>query len=540
MQFSPSIPDNWIIIFVILILIILGFQLYVIINSKISVKRKVIKSLLNLFFGFSFLLFLFKPTWNSNIGSEPVLVYSNGISSDQISFLKDSLGLKRDLKIEDYNGVGNPVYLVGQSYSEIELNGLSGKSVKWIRNSNKTDLDYLNWKGIVRTGEIQRVSGELHVVRPSLLELKFQNQVIRIDSIDSGQNRFEFNFPVSVSGRNEMGLYLEDSLLSEIRFFSTPSKAKSYSLRFSFPDPEARVLTQYLLKKGDKVEEKIQVSRSSEIRSDLDQLDSTKVLIGDLNQLKTKSTKEELNSGVASVLMINSQNAELDVKELNDLFGTSFEINRSSSDEYRVLESGIEALPFSFVPKAGQKLIFENSIAIENLGNLKVGMSLIGQTFPIYLSGDTLTYERVWDEILSEITPDEVENWNYEAPIFSNQVSEIYYNGINSESAIITMEGDSIYLQQDLINPLTKTAIFSSQDSGWISLVDSMEVFVHGENELKSVRSELSLSKFFKNENSDQLKAEVGIERKVISDWTWLFVLLILTGLLWLEPRLNY
>ncbi len=540
MQFNPSIPDFWLIIFVLLILIILGFQLYVIINSQSSGKKKWIKSVLNLLVGFSFILYLFQPSWNSSIGSDPVLVYSKDISGDRLNFLKDSLGIRRDLEIEKYNGFGNPVFLVGQNYSEIELNRLSGKSVNWIKNSENSELTFLNWKGIVRNGEMQQLIGELQVDQPSLLELKFQNQLIRSDSIDTGQNRFEFNFPVNVSGRNELGLFLNDSLLGEIRFFSSESKPKSYSLRFSFPDPEVRVLTQYLLKKGEKVEEEIQVSKSSVIRSEPEELDSIKVLIGDLAQLKPKSVKQELNSGLVGVLMINSQNPELDSKELNDLFSTSFEINRNSSDEYRVLESGIEVLPYSFVPKAGQKLILENSIAIENLGGLKVGMSLISQTFPRYLSGDTLAYERIWDEILGEIIPDELENWKYEAPVFSNRVSKIRYNGINSEAVTLQIEEDTIYLQQDLVNPFTKTGNFSSQAAEWMTLADSMEVYIYGEDELKSIRTELNLSNFLKYENSDQSKTEFAMERVKISDWIWLSFFLILFGLLWLEPRLNY
>lgn len=540
MQFNPSIPDFWLIIFVLLILIILGFQLYVIINSQSSGKKKWIKSVLNLLVGFSFILYLFQPSWNSSIGSDPVLVYSKDISGDRLNFLKDSLGIRRDLEIEKYNGFGNPVFLVGQNYSEIELNRLSGKSVNWIKNSENSELTFLNWKGIVRNGEMQQLIGELQVDQPSLLELKFQNQLIRSDSIDTGQNRFEFNFPVNVSGRNELGLFLNDSLLGEIRFFSSESKPKSYSLRFSFPDPEVRVLTQYLLKKGEKVEEEIQVSKSSVIRSEPEELDSIKVLIGDLAQLKPKSVKQELNSGLVGVLMINSQNPELDSKELNDLFSTSFEINRNSSDEYRVLESGIEVLPYSFVPKAGQKLILENSIAIENLGGLKVGMSLISQTFPRYLSGDTLAYERIWDEILGEIIPDELENWKYEAPVFSNQVSKISFNGINSEAVTLQIEEDTIYLQQDLVNPFTKTGNFSSQAAEWMTLADSMEVYIYGEDELKSIRTELNLSNFLKYENSDQSKTEFAMERVKISDWIWLSFFLILFGLLWLEPRLNY
>lgn len=540
MQFNPSMPVIWVIIFLVLILLILGVQLYIIFKSKNSDKKKVIKVLLNFLLGLSIILFLVQPYWNSDLGSDPVLVYSDNISLDKIKSLKDSLGLKRDVNIKEYKGNGNPVYLVGQNYSEIELNKLSGKSVKWVQNSSVNEINYLKWKGIVRTGEIQKIIGDLAVDQISTLALKSQNQVIQQDTLNVGQNRFEFIFPVNISGRNEFGIYLNDSLVGGIRFFSIPSKPKSFSLRFSFPDPEVRVLTQYLLKKGEKVEEKIQVSKSSEILSDNDDLDSLKVLIGDIVQLKSKSIQEEIKSGVASVLLINSQNPEIEIKELNDLFGTSFQLKRSSSDEFKILESGVETLPYSFVPSSGQKLIFENSIAIQNIGNLKVGMSLINQTFPKYLSGDTIAYEMIWDEILSEISPNELENWKYDAPIFSNQVNKIIYNGINSESETILLDGDSVFFQQDLINPQTKSANFLSLKSGWMNLSDSVEVFVYGENELNPIHSELILSDFFRGQNMSQSNAESETENRGIPDWLWLSIFMILFGLLWLEPRINY
>lgn len=540
MQLNPSMPNTWVIIFIVLILLILGVQFYQIFNSKNPGEKKVIKAILNLLLGFSFILFLIQPNWNVNSGSEPVLVYSNDVFPDQIKFLKDSLGLKRVEKIEEYKGRGNPVYLFGQNYSELALNKLTEKSIIWIENSSINELDNLKWKGVLRTGEVQNILGELNVDKASTLELKFENRVLRLDSLTIGQNQFEFNFPVNISGRNELGLYLNDSLLEEIRFFSIPSKPKSYSLRISFPDPEVRALTQYLLKRGEKVEEKIQISRSSEIRSDLIELDSLKVLIGDLNQLKTKSVKEELSQGAASVLLINSQNPEIEIKELNGLFGTNFQLTRSTSDEFRLLESGVEALPYEFVPSAGQKLMLENSIAIENLGNLKVGMSLISQTFPKYLSGDTITYERIWDEILGEISPNELENWKYDAPFFTNQVNKVIYNGIKTELKSIVLDSDSIFLQQDLINPQTKFANFLAQNSGWRTLADTVEVFVYGENELKPIHSELILSNFLKSQNMNQSDAEVETENIGIQDWVWLSIFLLLFGLLWLEPRINY
>ncbi|SIN82072.1 hypothetical protein [Algoriphagus halophilus] len=540
MNFNPSIPIGWLTVFSVLTILVLGFQLFWIYNLKISNYRKWAKSLLNIIFATCLLAYLFQPTWISRMASEPVLVYSKDIPQERIRFLKDSLVLKREVPIDEYNGTGNPVYLIGKGYSGFELNKLVGKKVNWIRSASPNKVEHIHWRGLLNQGEVQKIAGEIQVDKPSLLELKILEQRIAFDSLHAGTNIVEFNFPVYISGRNEWGLYLNDSLQDEIRFFVQATKPKSYSLQFSFPDPEVRALSQYLIKKGAKVEEQIKVSRSSEIASGTQELDSLTILISDIEQLQSGHGDVDIHAGIAGILLINTQNPESDVKALNELYETNFEITRSTSEEYRVLESGIEVLPYSFVPKTGQKTLFENSVAVQDQGDLKIGFSLLSQTFPKYLSGDTLAYEQIWNEILSLVTPGELENWNHSAPVFTNQVAEIVYNGINREAESILLSRDTVYFQHDLINPLTKRAQFISLESGWVSLADSMEVYVYGENELNSVRSERILAEFFREGAGHQIDLQSGEEKSGVSEWVFLILFLILLGALWVEPRINY
>ncbi|MBN3518612.1 hypothetical protein JYB62_01245 [Algoriphagus lutimaris] len=540
MNFNPSIPIDWLTVFSILTILVLGIQLFWIYNLKVSNIRKWAKSFLNILFGVCFLAYLFHPTWTSTKASESVLVYSKDLSNERIRFLKDSLRLKRGLTIEEYVGKGNPVYLIGQGYSSFELNKLVGKKVIWIPNASSMVFENIHWRGILNQGEIQKITGEIHVDEPSLLELKILEQRIAYDSLSAGNNIVEFDFPVYISGRNEMDLYLNDSLQNKIRFFAKATKPKSYSLQFSFPDPEVRALSQFLIKKGAKVEEQIKVSRSSKIASGAQELDSLNIVISDLDQLKSRNRSDGKNPGIAGVLLINTQNPELDVKELNELYETNFEISRNTTEEYRVLESGIEVLPYSFVPKRGQKTLFDNSIAVQDKGDLKIGISLISQTFPKYLSGDTLAYKRIWDEILSLVTPNELENWNYSAPVFTNQVAEIVYNGINLEVKSTMLNQDTVFFEQDLINPLTKRAQFTSLASGWVSLSDSMEVYVYGESGLNSVRSEMNLAIFFREGDGNQIDVKSGEQKSGVSNWVFLALFLVVLGALWLEPRINY
>ncbi|WP_373399297.1 hypothetical protein V8V91_06070 [Algoriphagus halophilus] len=87
---------------------------------------------------------------------------------------------------------------------------------------------------------------------------------------------------------------------------------------------------------------------------------------------------------------------------------------------------------------------------------------------------------------------------------------------------------------------MTKRAQFISLDSGWVSLADSMEVYVYGENELNSVRSERILAEFFREGAGNQIDLQSGVEKSGVSEWVFLVLFLILLGALWVEPRINY
>ncbi|MBN3583129.1 hypothetical protein JYB64_12090 [Algoriphagus aestuarii] len=540
MELNPFLPKIWLLVFLLMILVILGLQLFMLTRSAVKSSRKWIRSILNILFTVFITVFLLQPTWESDLGSDPVLVYSKDVTSARIKFLRDSLGSKKAFAIENFQGKGNPVYLIGQRYSELELNKLSGKDVHLIKGEPSLNPQFLHWKGIVRNGEVQHVTGSVSGREASYLELKIQDQVIVFDSIDANHRMFTLKFPVQVTGRNEMGLFLNDSLIADIRFFATPFIPKSFQLRFSFPNPEQRNLSRYLKEKGEKVDEKIQVSRASQIQSGKEDLDSLNVFIGDLNQLKNRNVRAELENGTAGVLVINSGNPESDVRELNEIFDTDFEIQRSGSEEWRELESGIEALPFVFKEKNGQQLLLENSVAFQNVGLMKVGMSLISQTFPVYLSGDTATYARVWDEILGEAIPNQLSNLSYDAPLFSDQIGRIVYNGTAKDSEFTRIADDTVYFQQDLINPFSKESKFTTVDSGWTNLADSLEIYLYGAEELNPIRFVKNVADFLSVNTNGTPVENSNSDKNRVSDWVWLALFLVICGLLWVEPRLDY
>ncbi|EAZ79705.1 hypothetical protein [Algoriphagus machipongonensis] len=538
-KFDPSFPILWLIVFVIFLTAILGAQMVFTFKSKITKQQKIIRGAIYGFIYLSLLGFIFQPTWQTELTSEPVLVYSDDVTSEELKYLRDSLDLRKSLSIEKYSGEGNPVYLVGSRFSDVELNLLSGKEIQLLSNRSSVGLEFIIWKGFVRQGELQKIIGKTGSDSAASVILKAGELIIAEDSIHAGQRNFELQFTSEIIGRNEFELVLNNESLGQVRFFSSPSSPKSYDLRFSYPGPESRFLGQFLAGKSEYVKENIQISRSSEIRSVSKDLDSVRIIIADVDQLKSKKTLNDFENTAMAAFLIDSYEPKKEAADLNKLYQTDFEVQKISEEESRVLESGLEALPFQFVPKAGQKLLMENAVAIQNVGGKKIGMSLINQSFPMYLSGDTLTYQLIWSEILGELYPDEDENWKMDAPVFEGLSSILTFNSRNNTDEFTLIGGDTLFFHQDIINPFSQFTQVTLSDSGWINLSDTLEIPVYGEKEFGDVSARMRLANFLKNQS---MKAETVLPNAVevrVSDWVWLVLFLIGFGVLWFEPRIR-
>lgn len=538
-KFDPSFPIFWLIAFVVVLTAILGAQMVFTFKSKITKQQKIRCGAIYVFIYLSLLGFIYQPTWQTELTSEPFLVYSDEVTSEELKYLKDSLDIRKSLSIEKYSGEGNPVYLVGSRFSEVELNLLSGKDLQLLSKRSLRGIEYIRWKGVVRQGELQKIIGKTGNDSAANVLLKAGELVVADDSILARERNFELQFSSEIIGRNEFELVVNNESLGHVRFFSSPSSPKNYDLRFSYPGPESRLLSQFLAKKSDYVKENIQVSRSSEIQSVSKDLDSIRIIIADIDQLKSKKTLNDFENTASAAFLIDSYDPKKEVADLNKLYQTDFEVQKISEEEFRVLESGLEALPFQFVPKAGQKLFLENAVAVQNVGGKKIGMSLLNQTYPMYLSGDTLNYQLIWSEILGGLYPDEDENWKIDAPIFSSQSSVLTLNSRSNTDVYSFMGEDTLFFYQDMINPFSQFTQVTLPDSGWVNLSDTLEIPVYGETEFTNVSAGMRLVNFLKNQS---MKAETVLPDVVevrVPDWVWLVLFLIGFGLLWLEPRLN-
>src|SRR5690606_36272841 len=320
------------------------------------------------------------------------------------------------------------------------------------------------------------------------ISLTQQGELLTETRLTPSSGIFSIQFPASILGRNEVDLMVNDSLYGSINFFTSPAKPIRYRLQFAFPDPEIRFLSQYLIASGEKVSEKIDVSKSVTITSGRAETDSLQFLIIDPAQLTKKSIQEAIADG-ASVLVMNLNNVGNDISSINKTLETNFKINRTTNEESRMIEFDLESAPFAFEEVIAQKVLFENGFAVQQVGNGKVGVSLLGQTFPVKLAGDSLRYQEIWQKILGAMLPQQAGGIELTQPVFKGMSTEFLVNQQEFEDEFITIESDSVFLQQSLVNPFSKSGSFVSLDSGWISIGDRLEMYSYNSSDWPSLKA---------------------------------------------------
>ncbi|REG88224.1 hypothetical protein, partial [Algoriphagus antarcticus] len=535
-QFEPLISSVWAWLFAAAIVVILGFQLFWIQKSNLKVTRKAIRIVLNALLSLVFIGYVFQPVWKSTKPEQAILLYSSSSEKSKVRFWKDSLNVIKARDITKYKGEGNPVYLLGSDFSRVELLKIGNKNIQWISEPEPGSISFLEWKGILRHSEKQVLKGRIGTQDSLRISLSQQGEIIAETELLPDSGAFELEFPASVIGRNELDLMVNDSLYGSVNFFVTTPKPIRYSLQFAFPDPEIRFLSQYLLTSGETVSEQIDISKNASILSGSSESDSLQFLIIDPAQLSKKSIQDALEEG-ASVLVINLNEVGNDISVINETLGTSFKTKRTTSEDRREIEVDLQGEPYEFESVVAQKLLFENALAVQQVGYAKVGVSLLGKTFPIRLAGDSLRYQTIWQKILGAMLPQESAAAHLNQPIFSGMKVEFQVNQQEFREDFVSIESDSVFLQQSLVNPFSKTGSFVSLHSGWVSIGDSLEIYTYSANDWPSLKAAKLRADFLTEHSGKVSLSQVFATERKVSDWIWMGLFLVMLTMIWMEPK---
>jgi hypothetical protein len=546
--FNPADFVSWLIVFFLAVLLVVQVGL-VIRNSTLSVQRKWIRGVLNVLLWSLLLAYFLQIEWEIKPDSKSLWIADSDVPASVINQLKDSLKNREVVRVSAFreasfrsrltDGMIDTVTLIGSGFSPDVLGQLSRQTVQWIPYAQPDQVQMLRWKAILRKGETQLVSGRLQSSREQILKLRFGNQTLDSLPVKTGTTTFAFQFPAFSQGRTELTLLLDQKPLDTLRYFTRNAEPIAYQFILESPDFESRTLADWLGKKGYSVQVTSTISKDITNRLSINRAVTPGVIITDPANATNPIVKKAVVQG-KPVLFINLSDAETDTKTINRALGTSWKLKRLSNEATLPIGNGLQALPFQLVEALNQFTVVGYPVAVQKT-SAKIGVSLVSETFPLKLSGDSATYDRIWTAILASLQPTFTDNIQLEAPVFKGLRSVIHFNNLTRKPAEIRLANDTVRLAYSAINPLSADVSYGFGRAGWQSFQDSLAVYIDNPDE-KPVYGNRLVSGYLRARSSAAVETKPGSEGGFpakIPDWLWILLFLSVLTALWVEPKFS-
>jgi hypothetical protein len=548
-DFNPTAPAlNGLVLTALLVLLaVQGWFLFR--HKPLSGRRWAVRAGLNGLFWLALLAFVLRPFWQVPDSSRHVLLVGDEVPAKKARQIGDSLHLTRQLRAADF-GVDadfDSVTVLGQDFSALILSRLAGVSLRWIPFDEPDELQAIRWKATLHQGEIQRVTGSLMSTKKQTLKLTFGNQTLDSLMLQKGQNQFALTFPAFASGRTEIALVLARKSLDTIRFFAQPLPPQTYQFVLAAPDFETKTLADWLGQAGQSVQ--LTAPISTGIGSSL-RINQTKnrannapdILITDAANATSPTIRKAVLAG-KSVLFVGLTKPETDLLAINRATGTRFQVQRISTAESVSVGVGSvqTALPYRFLPDPAQSIVRGYPVAVEYMSS-RVGVSLLNETYPTKLGGDSLAYSTLWKKLLAPLQPPTTNNLLADAPIIPNQPTDIRANNAVQQLNKLRLGRDTLRLLPDPLNPTSATATYRFGRAGWQTLADSVELYVEDSTSFVSVANRQRVSALLRAQTGNlhspaSSKQTVRLQTHRLPGWAWGLLLLACLTALWIEPK---
>jgi hypothetical protein len=514
-------------------------------NKSKIVSRFWLKIGLNLLLWFSICMLVINPSWEKKADTSKVLIYSEKIDTQTIQQLKDSLQIGEVFSQKDFNRrvkenpnfvskLGN-IYFLGQDATPEILSKLSEHPISWIPKFGIDELQDIRWNGIIRKGEIQEINGKIELSEAKTMKIKWGNQVLDSLNLPKGFSNFSLRFPSFSIGQTSLNLELNQNLLQTIDYFTAKTLPQNILFILSNPDFESKTLADWLGKSGNKVEIQTTIAKNTvnnvSINKNTNKF-TPDIIITDPSNASNSLVKKAFSEG-KSVLFINLENPDLAAKSINQNLGTKWKLKKISNEENRQISQDLSAYPYQFETYALQKSILDYPIAIQKKMG-KVSLSLLNETFQLKLSGDSLTYSKIWQSVFQALKPSNDNNIEIQAPIYQNINTEIALNSTNFQNHL-SIEDDTIKTNQSALNQTVFKADYTFRKTGWQPLQDSLEIYVDG-SQPSLARANL-LKPYLKTGTISE-----GSEQQLtvkLPEWAWFLVILLILAGIWVEAKIG-
>ncbi len=534
-------PLPWFLFAALLILLLVQIW-FVIRNQSLTPARKGVRLGLN---GLLWLLlagYFANIRWSVDRPATHVMLVGNDVPSAVARQLADSLHIRERFSSRNLDAVYDSVTLVGQDFPTETLTDLSQSAVNWIPYNQPGQMQAIRWKGLVRQGEMQRVTVRLQSTEKQWLRLRFGRQTVDSVSLQKGDNTVALQFPAFARGRSQVTVALGNTVLDTLRYFVRPTQPLTVQFVLNSPDFESKTLANWLGKQGHTVT--VSATLSTNIRSTLRINKGGKqapdLYITEPANAANATIRKAVADGKA-VLFINLTNPEVDCRSVNQSVGSRFQVRKTTNEALIPVSSGLNALPYRFAESLNQQLVSGYPVAVQR-GSGRVGVSLLSETFPLALSGDSIAYNRIWTAVLARLSPPDQNTIRADAPVFSRLPQEITVTStLPNQSSTLPIGSDTVQLTQSPLNKGTVTGRMTFPTSGWQPIQDSLAVYVDSLRADSPLAKRAEVNQFLlahaQHQSADKLPKRVTTAQ--IPDWLWLLLLLSCFTALWVEPKVR-
>ena len=524
------------IIFIFLLVALLGIQLFWLFKHP-NLKRRYLKFVLNILLWISIVLLIFPFEWNSNKKITKIGIKDNVVTSEFIEKIKDSLNIEKVISTNEYEkkylDKNLETFLLGQNFEAKFLSNFAGKKVSQIPFFKKNTIQKLNWKGILKLNETQVIDGTINIEKSGILRLKFGNKTLDSLILKKRINQFSLTYPSFSIGKTGVEIYFEDEELSQIKYFSRPAPKLNVLILTENPDFEIKTLSDWLGKNGNSVEVQTAVAKNTLNNTTINssKKDNYDLVIASPEKIGNPICKKTLKNGGALFIINLTENS---VQKINKTFNSNLKIQRNSAEKELKLGNDLLALPYKFIEQTNQQLL--NNLPIIAT-NERIGATLVSETYPLILSGDSLTYRKIWSGVLQILFPVQKNNISVSAPIISNLNTQFRFNNFDKNPDLFNISTDTIFTKTSPINSKTVFGNYIFRSENWQVINDSLEVFVNKNNEpyTNQIFTNTALNSY-----SNSLSSETEMKeslKETLPDWFRFLLCIIIFIFVWIEAK---
>ena len=490
-----------------------------------------------------------QPRWRSQLPTGQVLLVADDVPDATVRAVQDSLHIREVIQARAFRGATDSVTMLGQSFPEKTGSLLARQVVSWVPYDAADQLQSLHWQGVVQLGQSQTVRGQIRLLKADILRLRFGTRVVDSTRIAIGNQPFTLNYPVFSLGRNSPTLWLGNALLDTLRFVVRPAARMRIRFVLTAPDFETRTLADWLGQQGHQVELTSALSngvgRSVALNGGVSGKNiSPDLVITDPANVANPLVRNALASGKA-VLVLNVTQPEADILTINRTLHTRWQLRRIPGKDTLHVGPVLTALPYRFIPANHTLPVPGYPVAIQPVAG-HVALSLLTETFPLRLGGDTLAYNRLWLSVLAQLRPQSTNNFTVEAPVCQHVPVVIDLNNPTSSPTTIRLGNDTVTLHPTPLNARSWTGIARPAQPGWQPLQDTLVVYVYPSetpktgavNQLAQRQKIAAVARAHRRYDTKR-PIEARFVEKEIPDWTWFILIIVALTALWIEPKLG-